>query len=228
MNAEIIHSQDFVTDAVELILAEAKIALEAQGWFRLSLCGGGTPKPIYKALGELGAHLPWDKVILTFGDERAVPPDHADSNYRMVKEALLDHVPIPAENVLRLKGEFTPEEAADAAEKTLDAFSARLGIGEFNHDLILLGMGGDGHTASLFPDTAALAITDRRVAANYVEKLNANRITFTFPFINAAKRVVFLINDSSKDEVLKDVLADRGGYPSSRIQAEKVTFLLGY
>jgi 6-phosphogluconolactonase len=230
MSAEVIHSHDFVTDAVNLILAEAKEAIDARGWFVLSLCGGGTPKPVYAGLAEHGVNLPWDKVVLTFGDERTVPPDHADSNYRMVNEVLLSKIGIPAENVLRLKGELPPAEAADAAEAQLDALAARLGVSEFNHDLVLLGMGGDGHTASLFPDSPALVITDRRVAANYVEKLATNRLTFTYPFLNAARRIVFLINDSSKDSVLQEVLKKEAGHPSNGIEpvSGKLTFLLGY
>ena len=230
MSAEVIHSQDFVTDAVELILAEAKAAIDARGWFIMSLCGGGTPKPVYAALAELGTHLPWDKVILTFGDERAVPPNHADSNYRMVNENLLSKVAIPEENVLRLKGELPPAEAADAAEAQLDALATRLGALQFKHDLILLGMGGDGHTASLFPASPALTVTDRRVVANYVEKLATNRLTFTYPFINAAQRITFLINDSSKDVVVQEVLNKQGGHPSNGIEPVdgRLTFLLGY
>lgn len=230
MPAQVLHSNNFVTDAVELILTEARAAIEARGWFILSLCGGGTPKPVYQTLATQRAELPWDQIVLTFGDERTVPPDHAESNYRMVRETLLDHINIPAENVLRLKGELPPAEAAAAAEEGLDALALRLGVDKVVHDLVLLGMGGDGHTASLFPGSPALAEKKRRVVENFVEKFDTHRLTFTYPFINEARRVVFLINDASKDAVVQEVLRREGGHPSSEIQpiGGKLTFLLGY
>lgn len=227
MSADILRSAEFVTDAVALIVAEARKAIEERGLFRLSLCGGSTPKGVYAALANVD--LPWEKVQITFGDERCVPPDDTQSNFRMANEALLAPAAIPEGNVFRMKGELDPAAAAEEYEKRLAAVAARFGETRYRHDLLLLGMGDDGHTASLFPETAALDETERNVVPNFVPKLNAHRITFTFPLINAARHVCFLVNDPKKEPVVQQVLAKSGGYPSERVAPEsgRLTWVLG-
>lgn len=220
---EVVNSSRFVSDAVDRIAAASVAA--GGGPFRLSLCGGGTPREIYTALAE--EDLDWQNFIITFGDERCVTPDHEESNYRMIRETLLDRVPIPDENVLRLKGEISPVNAADEYEQLL---RERAGDDIFRHDLLLLGMGEDGHTASLFPATQALEERDRWVVANEVTELAAWRLTFTYPLINAARRVLFLVRGESKRRIVEQIL--RGGadcYPAAGVQPDHGTlvWLLG-
>ncbi len=215
MSATIIRPEAFAAEVAAWIVAEAREAIAARGIFRLSLCGGSTPKPVYAALAQ--NDLPWEKIQITFGDERNVPPDDAQSNYRMAREAFLDQIGIPEGNVFRMRGELPATEAADDYEKRLSAVASRFGEERYVHDLLLLGMGDDGHTASLFPETAALAETKRSVVANHVPKLHTDRITFTYPLINAARAVAFLVNDPKKEPVVQEVLAKSGGYPSERV-----------
>ena len=197
--------------------------------FRLSLCGGSTPRPVYAELARIGSDLDWEKIQITFGDERCVPPDDAQSNYKMAKEALLDHVSIPAGNVFRMRGELPPDVAASEYEAKLAAVAARFGESRYTHDLILLGLGDDGHTASLFPGTAALDETERNVVANYVPKFATHRITFTCPLINAARHVCFLVNDAKKAGVIDEVLSGKSDYPSARVApaSGELTWLIG-
>jgi len=227
MTPEVIRTSSFVADAVKLIAAEAQAAITARGLFRLSLCGGNTPRPVYAALSE--APILWSKVLITFGDERCVPPDDAQSNYRMAREALLDPALVPASNVLRMRGELDPEEAAREYEQRLAEVASEFGEPRFAHDLLLLGMGDDGHTASLFPGTPALEETRRNVVANFVPKLNAHRITFTLPLINAARRVCFLVNDPKKEPIITEVLRGDTEYPAERVAPAPgtLTWLLG-
>lgn len=224
MNPDIIHSQDFVNDAVALIEQAAGEAMEARGVFSLSLSGGNTPKPVYEALA--GRAIDWSKVIITFGDERCVPPDDPQSNYLMARRTLLDTIPIPAENVLRMKGEIDPAEAAKAYEAEL---AKRAGGEVFRHDLILLGMGPDGHTASLFPGTPALDERRKMVVENYVPKMSMWRITFTYPLLDAARHVCFLVNSVGKDDVLAEVFSGKSDYPCAAVNPTdgKLTWLLG-
>lgn len=227
MSAEIIRTSSFVAEAVKFIVGSAQSAIADRGFFRLSLCGGNTPRPIYSELAK--QDLPWDKFQVTFGDERCVPPDNEQSNYRMAHEAWLGHVSIPEGNVFRMRGEIEPAAAADEYERKLAAVAARFNERRYVHDLILLGMGDDGHTASLFPGTEALLETERNVVANFVPKFNTHRITFTFPLINAARHVCFLVNDPKKEPVVQTVLAKSGGYPSERIAPDngRLSWLLG-
>jgi len=221
-----IHTDQFVADAVALVLEEARNAIARRGRFILSLCGGNTPKPVYAALAEAGAD--WEKWHITFGDERCVPPDHEQSNYRMVNTAWFAKVPIPEVNIFRMKGELPPEEGALDYEKRLVALT------EGNlppvHDLTFLGMGDDGHTASLFPGTPALEVRDRWCVPNHVEKLDSWRLTLTFPVLDASRRVVFLVNGASKRPMYETVQADRSAYPSGCIEPVdgKLDWLLGF
>jgi 6-phosphogluconolactonase len=191
--------------AAEHFVAQAAKAVAARSQFLVALAGGSTPRAAYTLLatGQFASRIDWPRVHVFWGDERCVPPDHADSNYRMAHEALLAHVPIPVENVHRIAGKLDPVRAAAAYEAEL---KSTLGT-DGRLDLILLGMGRDGHTASLFPGTAALEEQKRWVVENYVEKPKSWRITLTLAAINAARQVTFLVSGSSKAEPLARIRA---------------------
>ncbi len=188
--------------------AQAEAAIAARGQFKVALAGGSTPKGLYDLLaGPVGANLPWDKTFFFFGDERHVPPDHADSNFRMAQEALLSRVPVPGENIFRVLAEETDAHIAAAKyDEALREFFGRVHFTVPRFDLILLGMGPDGHTASLFPGSSGLAEEDRWVIANWVEKFNTWRITFTYPVLNAARCVLFMAAGADKAAMLHTVL----------------------
>ena len=190
--------------------------------FAVALAGGSTPRPAYVKLAspEFADRIEWDRAHIFWSDERCVLPDRNESNYRMVREALLDHVPIPDENVHRMRGELPPEEAARAYEAEMDALFREIDVTGF--DLILLGLGEDGHTASLFPGTAALEERKRWVAANYVEKLKAWRLSLTLPAINAAEDVVFVVSGERKRNILRRVwdAPEKPVLPSQRVQPD--------
>jgi 6-phosphogluconolactonase len=198
--------------------AKAGEAIEELGRFAVVLAGGSTPKAMYGVLArEYAGRIDWSRVHIFFGDERPVPPDHDDSNYKLASETLLDHVPIGS--VHRMRGELPPDEAATAYEKELRTFFGAEGVPRF--DLILLGLGRDGHTASLFPETSALEVHDRLVVANPVLKLDTTRITLTVPVINAARAVIFLVAGEDKAEAIEKILEndpDPRAYPASLIQ----------
>jgi 6-phosphogluconolactonase len=226
---DIVHSNDFAADAAQIVIEEAGAAIAERGMFRLGLCGGGTPKAVHAELVKHAVAVDWRHVQITFGDERCVPPEDAQSNYRMARETLLDPLTIPPANVFRMRGELPPTDAAREYEDKLAHVAARFGERRYAHDLLLLGMGGDGHTASLFPGTAALGETERSVVENHVPQPDTWRVTFTYPLINAARRVLFLVNDPGKAAVVDDVLAGRGGHPASGVRpAGSLTWLLGF
>jgi len=192
--------------AADRFVSLASAAIAERGCFTVALAGGSTPEPAYALLAEppRARDIDWARVDVFWGDERSVPPDHPDSNYRMARRVLLDHVPVPEENVHRIRGELPPEDAAAAYRLELQE---HLGVdGRF--DLILLGMGPDGHTASLFPGTDAIQEQERSVVAVYVEKLDAWRVTLTLPVINAARHVIFLVSGEEKAHALARVHAD--------------------
>lgn len=199
-------------------MRSAEEAIGGSGRFAVALAGGSTPEATYRLLArDYADRLDWSKVYVFFGDERTVPPDHEDSNYRMAREALLDHVPIGG--VHRMRGELPPEEAARSYEEELREFFGPDEVPGF--DLILLGIGEDGHTASLFPNTPALDVTDRWAVENPVEKLDTVRLTLTAPVINAAKTVIFLVAGEGKAEALREILegeADPHYYPAKLIR----------
>ena len=190
--------------AAEHFITLATAAIAARGQFVVALSGGSTPRATYTLLArdEFAARVDWPRVHVFWGDERCVPPDHPESNYRMARETLLDKIPIPAENVHRIRGELPPDQAATAYQAELEAV---LGAGG-RFDLILLGMGEDGHTASLFPGTAAIHEQTRWVVAHYVDKLSVWRVTLTPVVINAAAHVTFLVSGAGKAERLREVL----------------------
>ena len=226
MEAEVIYPGDFVGEATAFIAERILAKQEAGGVFRLSLCGGSTPAPIYAGLAAWPG-IDWERVMLTFGDERPVPPDHAQSNYRMVKDALLDPSGIRPANVLRICGELPPAEAAERCEAHLRKLAKLAGEPCFVHDLTLLGMGDDGHTASLFPGTTALEEQERWVIENHVPQLDTWRITFTYPLIAASCEVLFLVNGANKHARAREVLAGAPAFPASAITAGKVWWMIG-
>lgn len=179
-------------------------AISRTGRFMVALAGGSTPKTTYKLLStpEFLPLINWYRVYIFWGDERCVPPNHPDSNYRMTKEALLDNIPIPPGNIHRIKGELEPKIAATDYENQLKS-----AFGDHpQFDLVLLGMGEDGHTASLFPGTAAIHEKERWVLGHFVEKLDSWRITLTPVILNQARNINFLVSGESKAETLKQVL----------------------
>jgi 6-phosphogluconolactonase len=178
-------------------------------------------------MAEIG--LPWEKVLFTFGDERCVPPDHEQSNYRMARENLFEPAAVPEKSIMRMRGEIDPQIAAQEYEHDVDLVASQRGEKIYRHDMILLGMGDDGHTASLFPDTKALDETTRRVVANFVPKFDTWRLTFTFPLINAARNVCFLVNAKKNAALIDKVLAGDHQYPSARVNPTegKLTWILG-
>lgn len=194
-------------DAAQQFAAAAQAAVSARGAFRVALSGGSTPRLMYRALRELGG-VPWEAVQVYFSDERCVPPDSEESNYRLAFDELLSRVPVPEANIHRLKGELDPHQAARQASAELPE----------QMDVVLLGMGDDGHTASLFPGSDGLTAQERGVIANWVPKLGRWRLSFTFPEINAARERWLLVTGASKHEVLRQVWAGEGDYPVSRVE----------
>jgi 6-phosphogluconolactonase len=215
-------------EAARRIVTAAEVKLQnTQCFFSLVLSGGSTPKSLYELLASepYRSQLNWSKIEIYFGDERCVPPDHAESNYLMAHTAMLSKLPIPEPNIHRMRGEIAPEQAAIEYGQLLQS-----AFGDGGPDLVLLGMGDDGHTASLFPHTAALNETHHRCVANYVEKLKSWRITMTYPFLNRATEVMILIAGEAKAQRLEQVLEgprDPQLLPIQGIQpAGKLTWLL--
>lgn len=207
--------------AAEVFVATANAAIDRDGRFIVALAGGSTPRRLYSLLSSTAyaGKVPWERTHLLFGDERCVPTDHPQSNYRMVRESLLGDVPIPADHVHPIAGEMShPGRAAHFYEAEMrglfpDARWPRL-------DLALLGVGADGHTASLFPGTSALEERERWVVANYVAWLENWRITMTFPALNHARLILFLVTGKTKATVVAEAFG--GGahpepYPCERV-----------
>lgn len=192
--------------------------LQQRETFRVSLSGGSTPKRLYELLSE--RDLPWDKIHWFWGDERNVPHDDSDSNTKMVREALLHRAPVPDENIHPVDVDVNrPSDAARRYEETLRSFFPDDRFPAW--DLVLLGMGDDGHTASLFPHTSALSEYERWFVENWVEKFDTFRYTLTAPAINSAKRIWFLVAGANKQSALKEVVADSADaatYPSRLIR----------
>jgi 6-phosphogluconolactonase len=205
-------ARDFATRATE--------AIDEHSRFAVTLAGGSTPEATYEVLArDYADRLDWGNVHFFFGDERSVPPEHEDSNYRMARETLLDHV--SAGSVHRMRGELLPEEAAAAYVEELREFFGPDGPPRF--DLILCGLGEDGHTLSLFPETAALEVTDRWVVANPVLKLETTRLTLTLPVVNAARAITFLVAGEGKAGAVREILegdADPSAYPAKLVRPQ--------
>ena len=202
-------------------------AIGKRGFFHVALSGGSTPRALYRRLTKPPhrAAIPWESVRFFFGDERSVPPDNERSNFRMARKELFDPLQIAPRRIFRMKGEELPGRAAESYERSLRAHvpgrPPRL-------DLVLLGLGEDGHTASLFPDTPALGEERRLVAANFMPGSREPRITLTFRAINAARRVIFLVSGAGKAAVVAGVLQERGrrkDLPAARVNPARGTLL---
>ena len=226
---QVIRTKNFVADAADFILERARQAIGERNEFRIALSGGNTPRPVYARLAAVANDLPWDLVRFTFGDERCVPPDDPESNFRMARETLLAPAAVPEKSILRMRGEIDPQIAAQEYQDQLDSIASERDESIYRHDLILLGLGDDGHTASLFPGTAALEETMRRVVANCVPKLNAWRLTFTFPLINHARHVCFLVNANKQARLIDRVIKGDPQFPASRVNpfAGELTWIIG-
>ena len=195
--------------AAEQFVEIAEQAAATRGRARIAISGGSTPKAAFQLLADPSEpflkRMPWEKLDLYWVDERTVPPDDADSNYRMTREAMLDHVPLKPEQVHRMEGELDPEVAAARYESLLRNTFRLEGAETPRFDLVALGMGDDGHTASLFPHTDAIHELGRLVTANQVPQKDTWRITLTWPVINQAGSVFFLIGGKNKAELVKEV-----------------------
>ena len=229
MSCEVIRTENFVSDAAEFVLRQVRAALEERDEFRLALSGGNTPRPVYSELARVAHDLPWEQALFTFGDERCVPPEHAESNFRMARESLFAPLSLPEKTILRMRGEIDPQLAAQEYEDQLNLLATQRGESIYRHDLLLLGLGDDGHTASLFPETAALAEQTRKVVANFVPKFNAWRLTMTLPIINQARHVCFLVNSNKHAALIERVLAGDHSFPASHVKPAngELTWILG-
>jgi 6-phosphogluconolactonase len=222
---EVFEDIDLLTRrAAELFADCSNEAVAKRGRFAVALSGGRTPRGLYSLLAE-GAdyrdRIPWRAIHFFFGDERCVPPDHPDSNFRMAKEAMLSKLDIPEENIHRIRAELPAARAAEEYEEELRRFFSLAEGQAPNFDLVLLGMGADGHTASLFPGTDALQERRRLVLAVWAAKLGAFRITLTPPALNAPELVLFLVAGADKAVALEAVLEGRpepDRYPAQAIQ----------
>jgi 6-phosphogluconolactonase len=226
--AKITRTKDFVVDAAAFILEQARKAIAERNEFRIALSGGHTPAPVYAHIASAPRDFRWESVRFTFGDERCVPPDDAQSNFSMARENLFVPAAVPEKSIMRMRGEIDPPIAAQQYTQQLDAIAARRGESMYQHDLILLGLGDDGHTASLFPGTAALEETARQVVANFVPRLSAWRLTFTFPLINHARHILFLVGASKDPQLIERVLEGDQQFPAARVDpsAGEVTWII--
>jgi 6-phosphogluconolactonase len=210
--------------AAQYFVEMAGEAVAYQGRARIAISGGSTPKAAFQLLVDptqpWQGRMPWDKLDLYWVDERCVPPDSAESNYRMTREALLDQAPLRPEQIHRMEGELEPEAAAARYESELRNGFRLEGAESPRFDLIALGMGDDGHTASLFPHTEAIQEMSRLVTANYVPQKDAWRITLTWPVINHADSVFFLIGGADKAQVLKEILT--GPHDPERLPSQLI------
>lgn len=204
-------AESLALTTAHFIVTESNRAVVEKGYFTIALSGGKTPELLYKILAQspVKENIPWKKIIITFGDERFVPPTSDESNYKMANEVLLKKVPIHLKNILRIKTEnISPALAAAAYEKTIKKY-----ISEKNpFDLILLGIGEEGHTASIFPGSPLLKEKKKLVKEVFVKEKNMYRISFTLPCINRAKNVLFMVSGENKKDILKKIFS--GKHPS--------------
>lgn len=221
MSVEVLSDKISLIDrARELMVEKIKSAIAQRDQCTIALAGGGTPKPLYEKLAQ--ESLPWEKIHIFWGDERYVPADHPDSNQKMAREAWLNQVPLPASNIhpMPTTGQNPQADAAKHEQEIREFFQC--GAGEIpSIDIILLGMGDDGHTASLFPQTEALTVRDRLITVG--NKGNSQRLTFTAPFINQGRCVIFLVAGANKRPALAQVFSPQGDekqYPSRLIKPQ--------
>jgi 6-phosphogluconolactonase len=201
------------------IANQAKAAIAERGVFNIALSGGSTPAPMYFKLAQapFSNQIPWAQVHVFWSDERCVPPEDPESNYGTAYATLLKHVAVPPENIHRLRGELPPAEAAGQGESEIELHFRETIVPSF--DVILLGLGEDGHTASLFPGSRALTRTDESVSANFIAQMDTWRLTFTYPLINAARQILFLVSGGNKAEAVQRIIEDRDpALPASGVQ----------
>jgi 6-phosphogluconolactonase len=221
VNIEILkNADDLARAAAKHFVAKSREAILETGRFTLALSGGSTPKRLYELLADptepFRDQITWEKIYFFWSDERDVPPHHPESNYRMAREALLSRVPVVRENVHRIEPEN--QIAADAAARYETILKRVTGEDLPKLDLILLGLGTDGHTASIFPGSEVLQETKRLVAAPWVEKFKSYRITMTLPLLNNGGSVVFLVSGDEKAEIVKEVLKEHVQYPAQFVR----------
>jgi 6-phosphogluconolactonase len=226
MAREVLRTKRFASDAADFILTKARESFNERNQFRIALSGGNTPRTVYAEMAK--RDLPWKKFLFSFSDERCVPPENDESNFRMANEALFRPASVPNSSILRMRGEIEPVLAAKEYQTQLDALAAKTGEKIYEHDLILLGLGDDGHTASLFPGSEALSEIARRVMANYVPKLNSWRLTFTFPFVFAARTVCFLTGANKDPKLIERVFSGDPALPVAHVDqnAKSVTWII--
>lgn len=195
--------------AGEFFVTQSQEAILSRGRFSVALSGGETPASLYSLLASEAyrSRIEWDKVFIFWGDERCVPPSNVESNYNMAQMNLLNHIQVPPDNIYRIQGELKPEKAAEQYEQQLSDFFGT-GKGNPRFDLVLLGLGSDGHTASLFPHSDALYVKGQWVTANFVEDLRSWRVTLTAEALNAAANVVFLVSGEGKAKAVQAILED--------------------
>ena len=225
---QVVRTRNFAADAADLIVRHAHEAIAARGTFRLGLAGGETPRIVNAELVRIAVKLPWDKVLITFSDERCVPPDDQHSNYRMAEETLLRHVAVAPDSVLRMRGEAEPMAAAVAYEESLAVHARARSEARYVHDLLLLGLGPDGHTASLFPGSTALDETERNVVPVIGPKPPPQRITMTLPLLNVARNVCFLVGDPTRLPLVEAIVSGTSGLPAAQVRPAggKVTWFV--
>ncbi|MGH9316547.1 MAG: 6-phosphogluconolactonase [Thermoanaerobaculia bacterium] len=205
-------SESLAEEAARKFAVAATESVRERGLFRVALSGGSTPRLFHRRLAgaSVAPSIAWERVRFFFGDERCVPPDHEQSNYRAARETLFDPLAIPAANVFRMRGEEEPHQAAAEYETQLRAqVPSETDLPRL--DLVLLGLGPDGHTLSLFPGTTALAEKRRLAVANFVAELQQWRLTLTHPCVNAARRILFLVAGAEKSDVAAKILGKRAG-----------------
>lgn len=210
-----------LSQALAQFFAETAIAsVKERGRFSVSLTGGNSPKELYRLLSvsPLKEEIPWSKTFIFWGDERCVPDADPQNNARMSYETLLDHVPVPAENIFRMNGTLPPAESAADYEDQLKAY---FGKETAAFDLILLGMGDNAHTASLFPHTSVLHENTAWVKGLYIDEVKMDRITLTAPFINKARQIAFLLFGASKAKTLQEVLEGEHDIENKPVQLIK-------
>jgi len=220
------NGDELAREAADFVVWAGEQALKSTGTFRLALSGGSTPKALYALLAGSGSarRFDWSRAAIFFGDERCVPPDHADSNFRMADEALFKPLKLAGDRIFRMRGEDEPAQAADRYEDSIRKEFGTPAPAWPRFDLILLGLGDDGHTASLFPGTPALNERQRLIVPNPAPQGTRQRLTFTAPLINQARAVVFLVSGRSKALAIKAVVEDRAAdpaqYPAKMVRPE--------
>jgi len=221
-NLQIVHDANALArDAARIVVAQSESSIAARGVFNIALSGGSTPKRLYELLAdpneEFRSKISWDKTQFFWTDERHVGPEDPDSNFRMTNEAMLKVVPVPSANVHRFMTENPNAEAVAEEYETQLRQSFQNSLPRF--DLVLLGLGPDGHTASLFPHTTALVENERLVSAPWVEKFNSFRLTLTLPVLNNSRMIVFLVSGEDKEKILSAVLeGPPAQFPAQAIQ----------